>query len=185
MNAKILMGYLSYILRHKWFVFVECLRLGIPWRGLVHDLSKLTPSEFGPYMRYFTAPQARGREWPTEAEADEMSRQAMRAAQCNYYPKWTQERVKRDLNAAWNLHQKRNRHHWQYWVLLNDTDEPLEVLLPMPDRYRREMLADWRGASRALGYGRQVREWYLKHSHKMRLHSDTRAWLEHELGVDA
>ena len=45
--------YLSYVLRHRWFVFIECCKLGIPWRGLVHDLSKFIPSEFIPYARYF------------------------------------------------------------------------------------------------------------------------------------
>ena len=45
--------YLKYILRHKWYVFVECCRLGIPIRGLLHDMSKFRPSEWGPYVQYF------------------------------------------------------------------------------------------------------------------------------------
>jgi hypothetical protein len=59
----------------------------------------------------------------------------------------------------------------------------------MPDRYRREMLADWRGAGRA--YGRQPEKnndpdaaaWYLENRAKIILHPDTRAWLEDELVV--
>lgn len=43
MNVKGHLAYLWYVLRHKYFVFVECCRLGVPWRGLVHDLSKLSP----------------------------------------------------------------------------------------------------------------------------------------------
>jgi hypothetical protein len=30
-----------YLMKHKWFVLVECVKLGIAWRGLVHDLSGL------------------------------------------------------------------------------------------------------------------------------------------------
>jgi len=45
--------YLSYIVRHKWFVFIACCRFGIPFRGITHDLSKLLPSEWLPYCRYF------------------------------------------------------------------------------------------------------------------------------------
>lgn len=45
--------YMSYLLRHKWFVFVECHKAGIIWRGLVHDMSKFKPSELVPYMNFF------------------------------------------------------------------------------------------------------------------------------------
>lgn len=45
--------YLQYVLRHKWFVFLECCKLGIPFRGIIHDLSKFLPSEFFPYMNHF------------------------------------------------------------------------------------------------------------------------------------
>lgn len=45
--------YLSYVLRHKWFVLIECWGMGLFWRGLVHDLSKFTPAEWFSYVRYF------------------------------------------------------------------------------------------------------------------------------------
>lgn len=45
--------YLIYILRHKWFVFIECCRLGIFWRGITHDLSKFLPFEWEPYADRF------------------------------------------------------------------------------------------------------------------------------------
>jgi hypothetical protein len=50
--------YASYVLRHKWFVFLAGTRTGAPlWRLLIHDWSKLTPAEWGPYVRTFYAPQ--------------------------------------------------------------------------------------------------------------------------------
>lgn len=46
--------YLAYVVRHKWFVFRAGLRTGAPlWRLLVHDWSKFTPAEWGPYVRKF------------------------------------------------------------------------------------------------------------------------------------
>lgn len=45
--------YASYLFRHKWYVLVECFRVGLYWRGLVHDLSKFLPSEWIPYANYF------------------------------------------------------------------------------------------------------------------------------------
>lgn len=42
------------VLKHKWFVLVAGRRLKVPlWRLLVHDLSKFTFAEFGPYARHF------------------------------------------------------------------------------------------------------------------------------------
>jgi len=49
-------SYLKYILRHKWFVFWEACKLGIPWLGLIHDWHKFLPDEFFPYARYFYNP---------------------------------------------------------------------------------------------------------------------------------
>ena len=34
------------ITKHKWIVFKLCCRVGMPWRGLIHDLSKYSPTEF-------------------------------------------------------------------------------------------------------------------------------------------
>lgn len=46
--------YGSYVARHKWFVLRAGLRVGAPlWRLLIHDWSKMTPAEWGPYVRSF------------------------------------------------------------------------------------------------------------------------------------
>jgi hypothetical protein len=45
--------YAGYVLRHKYFVMIECIKLGIVWRGITHDLSKLLPDEWFPYVEYF------------------------------------------------------------------------------------------------------------------------------------
>ena len=51
--------YASYVIRHKWFVMLACFRMGLYWRGIKHDLSKLLPSEWVPYTNYFYGRQFR------------------------------------------------------------------------------------------------------------------------------
>lgn len=63
-------------------------------------------------------------------------------AYCNYfYPSDGFEKDEHEFNRAWLLHQKRNPHHWQYWILIRDNGdlEPMD----MPIEYICEMLCDW------------------------------------------
>jgi hypothetical protein len=151
--------YLRYVVVHKWWVMVYCFRAGLYWRGLVHDLSKLLPSEFFPYARFFYVKKAKVRD------------------ETGYYkPTDTGDAA---FDFAWLLHQKRNDHHWQWWIL--PEDEGGVKVLPMSETARVEMLCDWRGAGRALGTP-DVVAWYRKNGHKMQLHDETRDWVEAELG---
>jgi len=163
---KMYLRYFKYVIRHKWFVFIECCRFGIPWRGIVHDLSKLLPSEFVPYARYFEG------DYPSFNEVKFLP---PFASCCR-----TKEEIAYDFDVAWLHHQKRNRHHWQYWVLLNDDGDT--KILEMPDRYRWEMLADWIGAGKALGTP-DTKAWYLKWRDTIQLGRNTRVWIEWKLGV--
>jgi len=157
------LAYLWYILRHKWFVFLECCKLGIPWLGLTHDLSKFSKIERVAYAHCFFNPDG--------------SKRDVRDKTGFYDPS------KFDgFEGAWNNHQKHNKHHWQYWVCIHVTGEP--KLLPFPDKYRHEMLADMRGASRALGFGVSINAYYEKNKDNMQLHPDTRKWLERMLGLE-
>jgi len=47
------LDYLKYVLRHKWFVAIQCFRHGLFLRAITHDLSKFRPSEWFPYVDYF------------------------------------------------------------------------------------------------------------------------------------
>jgi hypothetical protein len=152
--------YFKTVLRHKYFVFKECQALGITWRGIVHDLSKFLPSEFYPYTQYFNG---KGK-WPKWDIAKH---------QMGYPYRYTEEGVKEAFDNAWLMHQKRNPHHWQYWVLQNDTDG--RVALEMPDKYVKEMWADWTGAGIAYTGKRDVLNWYHNNKEKMILHPATEA----------
>lgn len=46
-------SYAWYIIKHKYYVFIECTKYGYPVRGLLHDISKFYPSEFIPYAHFF------------------------------------------------------------------------------------------------------------------------------------
>ena len=222
--------YLSYVLRHKWYVFVECCKLGTPLRGILHDLSKFLPSEWFPYARHF---------YGNLPNWDDVKRICP-----TYQYKNTKQGNKDLFDIAWLLHQKRNKHHWQYWLLLEDNpineftlqghyqggeislsrnNRPLAVfdesilfeedkvvpnvcnsnaslyakeirdrlnrkikVLPMPDKYRKEMLADWKGAGKAQGYKQkdECKKWYLSNKSKMLLHPATTKWIEEHLGIN-
>jgi len=136
--------YLSYVLRHRWYVFIECLKLGIIWRGLTHDLSKFLPSEWFPYANFFYDVAPDGGNRPGYEEA---------------------------FDLAWLKHSHRNKHHWQYWRLREDDGGT--KLIPMPLKYVKEMLADWRGAGKAQGLT-ELGPWYEKNWRKITLALETR-----------
>jgi len=128
--------------------------MGLFWRGITHDLSKLLPSEFFPYANFFyTDDEDRGK-----------------------------EKIEKDFDIAWLLHQKRNPHHWQYWIL-NEDDGKIKIM-DMPEKYRKEMLCDWRGAGRAIKrrlITDETKEWYVINKDKMQLHPGVRRWIENKL----
>jgi hypothetical protein len=80
--------YLKYVLIHKYWVFYYSCKFGIPWRGLMHDLSKFSPDEWFPYVNYFYG-NKKGR-------FDEVGKED-------------------DFAVAWQKHQNRNKHHWEHW----------------------------------------------------------------------
>lgn len=125
--------YLSYIIRHKWFVFLAGLKTGAPiWLLLTHDITKFLPSEWFPYVNFFYG-------------SGEDS-----------------------IKYAFLYHKRRNPHHWEYWLLEDGT--PLE----MPEKYVREMVADWAGAGRVITGSWGVRYWYSENKDKIILHKNTR-----------
>lgn len=162
-------AYGRYVFRHRWFVFQAARRLGVPWLGLLHDLSKFDPKEWTPYVeRFYGRGQRPDGTVVTEAElpAD----------------------VKFAYDYAWLMHQKRNKHHPMYWLTHFNTRNPVRPdrvpgdyeALPMPERYVREMLADWDGARRAGAEGakRTTAAWYEANGAGLPLHPQTRALVE-------
>jgi hypothetical protein len=75
------------ICRHKFYVFYWCCKVGIPFRGIVHDLSKFSPTEFWESVKYYS-----GTGSPINT-----------SKKLNGYSK------------AWLHHKGRNKHHYEYW----------------------------------------------------------------------
>lgn len=111
-----------------------------------HDASKDDPVEFIAYRNYFYDPEGHPRSHSEE------------------------------FNQAWNHHQKCNPHHWQYWCLINDVDEPQVEPLDMPFEYIIEMLCDWQSAGNH--YGNTAYDWYSQQKDKMMLSENTRNIVE-------
>ena len=152
-------AYLKYVLRHKGFVFLECIKLGVPiWIAVLHDWDKFLPDEWFPYVNFFYYPDG--------------SKRQHRDSTGYYKPDDTGDP---DFDMAWFLHQKRNRHHWQSWALLR-SDGAIK-LFPIPLVFLREMIADWRGAGRVQNTP-NTRKWYETNKDKLYLHPDTRTMVE-------
>lgn len=155
--------YLKYVIRHKWFVFIACRRCGVGlWQALIHDWHKFLPSEWFPYVNYFYGEH---RKMKDNCPDDFVYFAALGIATAAF-------------EHAWNLHQKRARHHWQFWILTNDSDRPKTVNLKMPDRYMREMVADWWGAGRAITGKWEAHLWYDKNKQEILLSPKTREDVE-------
>lgn len=79
--------HLGTVLNHKYWVGVYCFKAGLYWRGLTHDLSKFSPTEFFESVKYYT-----GIVSPIDT-----------AKKANGY------------SLAWQHHKGRNDHHHVYW----------------------------------------------------------------------
>lgn len=105
------------ITHHKWLVLQGCFRVGLYRQGLMHDLSKYTPTEFLVGARYYQGTR---------------SPNAM-------------ERREKGYSTAWIHHKGRNPHHYEYWTDLSVETGRYESV-PMPRNYLVEMVMDRRAA---------------------------------------
>ena len=122
-----------------------CFRVGLYWQGLVHDLSKYSPTEFWTGAKYY-----QGNRSPNTAERED-----------------------KGFSEAWMHHKGRNRHHYEYWTDMNRQTRCYESV-PMPRKYLVEQVMDRRAAcmvyqgknytaGSALAYFEKSRERELMH----------------------
>lgn len=88
MYIKNCLKHFNTVVTHKHEVFKLCCKAGIPIRGLIHDLSKFSPTEFLESAKYY-----QGNRSPILA--------------C----KETQ-----GYSYGWLHHKSHNKHHPEYWV---------------------------------------------------------------------
>ena len=102
------------ITHHRHLVLKGCFRLGLYRQGLLHDLSKYSPTEFLVGARYFTGDRS-----PNDGE-----------------------RRDRGYSSAWLHHKGRNKHHLEYWIDYSLEENHNMAGLEMPVRYVAEMFCD-------------------------------------------
>lgn len=72
-------------------------------------------------------------------------------------------------------HYNTNQHHWQYWILRDETGN---IILDMPYEYIIEMICDWWSFSWQKGDLFQIFDWYEEHKKKIKLSKRTRDTVE-------
>ena len=107
------------ITKHRHKVIANCFRAGIPIRGLLHDLSKYSPTEFIPGAKYYL-----GNRSPNEGEREDYG-----------------------YSKAWLHHKGRNRHHFEYWTDYDPKDKVYKGI-EMPQKFLIEMFCDRVAASK-------------------------------------
>jgi len=105
------------ITTHKLLVMDGCFKVGLYKQGLLHDLSKYSPTEFLVGALYY-----QGDKSPNAAE-----------------------RAEKGYSEAWMHHKGRNRHHYEYWTDMSMETKRYESV-PMPRNYLVEMVMDRRAA---------------------------------------
>ena len=105
-------GHTKTVVKHKIEVAKICFKFGLYWQGIVHDMSKFSPTEFIPSVKYYSGTRS-----PIEAEKED-----------------------KGYSMAWLHHKSKNKHHFWYWVDydMNQVQAPVRI----PLRYVYELLAD-------------------------------------------
>lgn len=117
---KNLKGHLHTINTHKYMVMKYCFRAGLYKQGLLHDLSKYTPTEFIPGIIYY---------------------------QGNRSPNSAQREIE-GCSPAWLHHKGRNKHHYEYWIDYSGNQDVKLSGMKMPVKYVVEMFCDRVAASK-------------------------------------
>ncbi len=139
------LGHFRTITTHKLKVMKGCFAVGLFKQGLLHDMSKYSPTEFLVGCRYY-----QGTRSPNNAERDATG-----------------------YSMAWLHHKGRNKHHFEYWIDYGIDKEKGIHGQEMPTRYVVEMLMDRIAACKVYmgeAYNqRSALEYYLRGREKMGL----------------
>ena len=148
-------GHFKTITSHKLLVMKYCFKVGLYKQGLLHDLSKYSPTEFLVGAKYY-----QGTRSPNNAEREATG-----------------------VSTSWLHHKGRNKHHFEYWVDYAPGDEHIINGVPMPRKYIAEMVMDRISASRNyLGDAythHEPLDYFLKSKERLWfIHPDTKRDLE-------
>ena len=158
-----ILGHFKTITHHRHLVMKRCFKVGLYKQGLLHDLTKYSPTEFLVGCKYY-----QGTRSPNNAERED-----------------------KGYSSAWLHHKGRNKHHLEYWIdySLDKKDKGVIAGCKMPEKYVVEMYMDRLSACEnymkenfskesALLYYNKGRDHYL-------LHPETKELLERLLMMTA
>ena len=159
--VKAHINYFQGLLKHKYWVFIYSIKLGVPlWLAIFHDISKFHPVEWFGYVKNFYNPDGSKREVRDSTGAYDTNKQSD------------------EFKVAW-IHHQRNKHHWQAWC--NIGDEGVVTPIAIPEKYIREMVADWCGAGISIQGKVNPISWYDDNWNNLVITIGTRIELEHIL----
>lgn len=119
--------------KHRLLVLIHSIKLGIPFRGLLHDLSKYTPTEFLDSAKYYNGTSS---------------------------PIYSQ-RLEHQMYSTISVHHiKHNKHHFEYWIDFYKGDL---ILKAMPYKYALEYVADMISASKVYNRNKFTKEFPLNY----------------------
>ena len=141
------------VTRHRNMVCRHCFKAGIPLRGLLHDLSKFSLTEFIPGVKYY-----QGNRSPNEMERELFG-----------------------FSKAWMHHKGRNRHHFEYWNDVNPVTKQYEPV-KMPIKFFKELFCD-RVAASKIYQGKNYTDahpydYFIRGNAKKYMHPETADLLE-------
>lgn len=152
-NFDGLIGHLKTVVEHKRWVWYYCSRLGMYKAGLLHDLSKFSPTELLESAKYYTG----GTSSPINAAKKD-----------------------KGYSLAWFHHKGRNRHHYEYWYDNIDTGG---TKVKMPEEYVDELICDYLGAGRAymkqsFSYVNEYK-WWTDKRNIIAMNEQTKTFVDH------
>lgn len=107
------------ITKHRYLVGKLCFKMGLFKQGLLHDLSKYSPTEFINSAKYYAGT----------------------------YSPTINERKDKGYSDIWMHHKGRNKHHYEYWIDFSIKEQKY-MPIKIPIKYVKEMVCDRIAASK-------------------------------------
>lgn len=150
-------GHLNTVRKHRRNVRKACFKMGLYKQGILHDLSKYTPVEFFPSVKFYSG---------------------------KFSPNAVDKKLN-GCSKAWLQHKGRNKHHYEYWVDYSIHEEVYAYGCKMPMKYLAEMLAD-RYAACIAYYGDEYTKadaynYFDLEKDKILMHAESKAVIEKAL----
>jgi len=147
-------GHFKTITTHKIHVLKACTKVGIPLRGITHDLSKYSPKEFASSAKFFN-----GTKSPISIQKERFG-----------------------YSEAWANHKGRNTHHWEHWTDFQD-GKVYCMKMPIKDVKEMlcDWIGAGKAYNKEKWTPRSAYEYYQNHESKILFHGLTRVLVERSL----